>query len=132
MRAAKQLMVTVFAVCLVCLLASPALHAQEHVVSPAQLQQATRSSAAARTREIHQVESFFASKPVQKAVRDTGFNLKQVQQAIPTLSNQELAQLSRKTHNLQNNFAAGALTHTEVAWIIGVAAVVVIILAIKA
>ncbi len=59
--------------------------------------------------------------------------MKQVQQAIPTLSDQELAQLARQTDRIQNDFAAGALSNEQLTYIIiALATAVVVILILKA
>jgi hypothetical protein len=131
LRSVKRFMPFVF-ICSLALVASQSLPAQEHVVSTAGLHQAVMSAAAVRKNNIHEVETFLASKPVQKVVKKSGFDLKEVRQAVPSLTDQELAQLAKTTKKAQSGFAAGALTHEQLTLIIVAGIVVIIILALKA
>ncbi|MGH9327036.1 MAG: PA2779 family protein [Terriglobia bacterium] len=128
----KRLLVLIFTCSFALLLVTQSLHAQEYVVPASTLHQALMSSAAVRKNNIRKVETFLSSKRVQNVARKSGYDLKEVKQAVPSLSDQELARLAKTTQATQSDFAAGALSHEEVAGIIVVAAIVVIILAIKA
>lgn len=132
LRNAKMLVVITFIACLGLVLSAPSLQAEDHVVSTANLHQAVMSSAAVRQNSVRKVEGFLSSPVVQDVARKSGYNLKEVQQAIPSLSDQELARLVKTTNQVQSGFAAGALTHTQLTLIIAAAIVVVIILALKA
>lgn len=105
------------------------LAAQKHVISPAELQQTALSAAQARQNNIAKVEDFFSSRQAQKALKSAHLDTVQIKQAIPTLSNQELAQLASKTGKAEKNFAAGALTNQQITYILialGTAIVVII------
>lgn len=126
--------VVIFTACLFALISSPRqLPAEDHVIPQAALHQAMVNAAAARQRNIAQVKDFFASKPVAGALKKGGINLRQVQQAVPNLSDQELAELATRTQKIQNDFAAGALTNEHLTYIvIALATAVVVILILKA
>jgi hypothetical protein len=111
---------------------SPA--AQDHVVSLADLHQAVNSAAQQRQANISQVKNFFSSKPVEKTLKSAHLDAVQIQKAIPTLSDQELAQLSSQTKKVQSDFAAGSLTNQQLTYIIialGTAVLLLIIFVAK-
>lgn len=91
------------------------------------------NATAARQQKIAQVKGFFASKPVASALKKGGVNLRQVQQAVPNLSDQELAELATRTQKIQNDFAAGALTNEHLTYIvIALATAIIVVLILKA
>lgn len=109
---------------------SPSLvAARNHVVSPAELQKATTSSAATRQENQAKVETFFSSKLARQALESAHLNSVQIKSAIPSLNNQELARLASKADKTQANFAAGALTTEQTTIIIIAAAIVIIVIA---
>lgn len=112
------------------LLQAPSLMAaQNHVVSPAELQQTTVSAARTRQQNISKVEKFFSSKRAEKALKSAHLSPVQIKRAVPSLSNQELARLASRADKAQKNFAAGALTNLQITYILialGTAVVVLI------
>ncbi|HLI34911.1 MAG TPA: PA2779 family protein [Terriglobia bacterium] len=129
----KNLIAYAFAFFFVLYLPCQTRSAQDHVVSTQGLHQALVRSSATRQNNISKIEKFFSSQPAQAALKKTKLNMKQVQQAIPALSNQELAQLARQTDKIQNDFAAGALTNQQLTYIIiALATAVIVILIVKA
>lgn len=123
-----------FAVTLVALFAVPqTVRADEHVVSPSDLQQQTINAAKARQEKIQSVRGFFNSEPARKALRSARIDSNKVQNAIAQLSDAELAQLAAKTNAAQKDFAAGALSNQDLTYIIiALATAVVIIILVKA
>jgi hypothetical protein len=112
---------------------APQLSAQQHLVSPAELHQALINAAKGRRENLARVEGFFSSTPVQAILRKTGINPKQVHRAIPALSDRELAQLAARTGQIQNKFAAGALSNQQLTYIaIALATAVIVILIFEA
>jgi hypothetical protein len=109
----------------------PALSAaQDHVVSPTELQQAAASKARTRQENIAQVQSFVSSQPVQKAMKTARLDPVQVRKAVPTLSDAELARLASQSAKAQKDFAAGALTNEQLTYIaIALAAAVIVLIA---
>lgn len=103
--------------------------AHDHLVSPQTLQNQLSDSAATRQKNIETVRSFLSSPVADQAIRDAHYNPEQVRNAIPTLSDHELADLSARAQDAQQKFAAGALSKTEIG-LIAVAFVVLIIVII--
>lgn len=129
----KNVVLTALAFFLAAAFALPAFSAQNHLVSSKDLHQAIIRYASSRENNIKQVKGFFSSPPIQKALEKSGMNLKQVQQAIPSLSDQELAQLAQRTNKIQSDFAAGALTNQQLTYIvIAIATALIIILIFEA
>ena len=111
---------------------SPALHAQAHVVSPADLQKEVVSAAKTRQDRVDQIEQFLSSDKAKKAFSSAGIDAKQVTSAIPTLSDEELAQLSARASKAQTDFAAGTITDHDLTLIIlAIAILVLLIVAIR-
>ncbi len=129
----RNVIVCAFTLLFVLSLPCQMLSAQDHVVSTRGLHQALVKSSATRQTDISKIERFFSSQPAQAALKKARLNMKQVQQAIPTFSDQELAQLARQTDRIQNDFAAGALSNEQLTYIIiALATAVVVILILKA
>jgi hypothetical protein len=103
--------------------------AQDHLVSPQTLQHQLSDSATTRQKNIETVNNFLSSPIADQAIRDAHYNPEQVRNAVPTLSDQELASLSTRAQDVQQKFAAGALTKTEIG-LIAIAFVVLIIVII--
>lgn len=80
---------------------------QDHIVSSQALQQQVESNSAERQRNIDTLENMLTLPEAQKAMRDAKVNPEQVKQAIPTLSDKELADLGARTRKAQQQFAAG-------------------------
>ena len=102
---------------------------QGHLVSPQAMQDQLARSAADRQKNIETVKRFFSTPIADKAIRDAHYDPEQVQRAIPTLSDQELANLAARSNQVQQEFVAGRLTKTELG-LIAVAFVVLIIVII--
>ena len=102
--------------------------AQDHVVSPAELQQATASAACSRQQKIDKVEKFFSSEQAEKALKSAHLDAVQVKKAVPTLNDKELARLASRADKAQKDFAAGALTNQQITYILIALATAVIVL----
>ena len=112
--------------------AMPALRAQQassddHLVSPAQLQQQVQSASATRQANIDSLTRFLSTPTAEKAMRDAKIDPAQVKSAIPTLSDQELAALSQRATQAQHDFAAGTLSNQTLLIIILVLVAVILI-----
>ncbi|HXH51038.1 MAG TPA: hypothetical protein VNM47_16995 [Terriglobia bacterium] len=130
MRSSTSRILTASLVCaLTCVLQTPLLAAaQNHIVSPAELQQATASAAHARQQNIDKVEKFFSSEQAEKALKSAHLDAVQVKKAVPTLSDQELARLASQADKAQKDFAAGALTNQQITYILIALATAVIVI----
>lgn len=107
-------------------LAQPA-HAQDHLVSPAQLQQHMDAASAARQKNIDTLTGFLSSPTAVQAMKSHGIDPVQVKNAIPNLSNSELASLSARAAHAQQNFAAGNLSNNDMLLIILILVIVILI-----
>ncbi|HVB86083.1 MAG TPA: hypothetical protein VNK23_05375 [Candidatus Dormibacteraeota bacterium] len=104
--------------------------APSHVISPDQLQRDVQSASAARQQNIKEVENFLATPGARQAVESSHINYQQVKDAVPQLSNQELAHLAQVSQRAQNQFAAGSLSDRDLLWIlVGVAVIILIVVA---
>ena len=101
--------------------------ASEHIVSSKALQQQVESSSATRTKNVENLRQFMSTPTAQKAMRDAKIDPVQVQNAIPTLSDSELANLSLRASDAQQKFSAGALTNNMLTLIIVLIAVIIIV-----
>jgi len=111
---------------------SPFVAARAQVVSPSELHQAITAAANARQKDLDDVRSFFSSESVRATLKAGKVDYKKVDQAIATLSPEELARLAARTNQIQKDFAAGALTNQELTYIVIALATAVIILVIVA
>lgn len=80
---------------------------QDHIVSSQTLQQQVETSSAARQKNIDTLNQLVSTPTAQKAMQDAHIDPQQVKSAIPTLSNQDLANLAARATNAQQEFAAG-------------------------
>ena len=103
-----------------------------HVVSPAELQSNVLRTSRERTQNQKTLRSFLSSAQVQEAMRSAHINPTQVQSAIPSLSDSELAQLAARASHAQQDFAAGALSREALLIIVIAVVVVIIVVAVKA
>ena len=127
----RQSVRPLIALLLVTLFLIPAdLRAQNHLVSPADLQKQVMTASQQRQHNLETLQQFLSSPLAEKAMKDANINPRQVQSAIPALSDQELAQLSARADKAQRDFAAGDLSQRDILLII--LAVVVLVLIIVA
>ena len=123
-----------FAVCalMVSGVFSAQLYAQTHVVSSADLHKEVVAASDARQQHVDQVMKFLSSEQAKKALSAAGVESSKVTSAIPTLSDQELADLSARASKAQADFAAGTLSDHDLTLIIlAIAILVLLIVAIR-
>lgn len=100
---------------------------QEHIVSTQTMQQDLQASSATRQKNVETLAKFMSTPVAEKAMRDAKIDPVQVQKAIPTLSDQELANLSTRATDAQQKFSAGALSNNMLTLIIVLIAVIIIV-----
>ena len=106
--------------------------AQSHVVSPADLQNALTASTQERQKNIEAVRQFISTPVAEKALKSAHIDAKQVKDAIPQLSDGELAQLAARANKAQAEFAAGRLTDRDLIIIlVAIVALILIIVAVR-
>jgi hypothetical protein len=101
--------------------------AEEHIVSSQSLQQKLQNSAATRQQEIATLSEFMSTPTANKAMRDAHIDPVQVQKAIPTLSDRDLASLSARASDAHQKFSAGVLGSGMLTLIIVLIAVIIIV-----
>lgn len=99
----------------------------EHIVTSKALQQNLESSSAARQKDVETLSRFMSTPTAEKAMRDAKVDPVQVQKAIPTLSDSELANLSARATDTQQKFSAGVLGSSTLTLIIVLIAVIIIV-----
>lgn len=108
---------------------SSSLHAQaDHIVPRQELRSAVQSAAQQRHADIEKINSLFRSSEVSSTLKKTGIQLEQVTEAVPLLSNEELAVLSARAEQIESDIAAGALTNQQITYIIIALATAVLVL----
>ena len=130
---ASHLLELLFILLLGSVLANPeAVLAQNHVVTPADLQKDVAGASFTRQKNLVQVEGFISSTEAQQAMKSAHINSQQVKNAIPQLNDDELAGLSARSEKAQKDFAAGNITDRDLLIIlVGIAALVLIIVAVR-
>ena len=118
----------------IALLSTQNLYAQGSIVGPSELKEAIARAASARQKNLDQVQSFFSSDPVRAAMKTSNMNVERVQQAVSSLSADELARLAIRTQKIQTDFAAGSLSNQDLTYIVialGAAVLVLIVVAAR-
>jgi len=130
---ASHLLELLFILLLGAVLAAPqAVLAQNHVVTPSDLQKDVAAASSTRRTNLAQVEGFLSSTEAQQAMKSVHINPQQVKNAVPQLSDDELAQLSARSDKAQKDFAAGRISDRDLLVIlIGFAALILIIVAVR-
>jgi CHASE3 domain sensor protein len=118
---------------------SPALQAQQslptgaqnspidsHIVSSADMQHQLDLAATTRKSDIDNLSQFLSSPIAEQAMKTSHVDSSEVRNAVPTLSNAELANLSGRASHAQQQFAAGALSRDGM--IIAILGIVIIVL----
>lgn len=108
------------------------LLADTHVVSMAELQAQTRAAGQARQNNLSTLRQFLSSPAAGKALAGAHINARQVQSAVSSLSDQELAQLASRAGKAQADFAAGTMSDRDLLLIlVAIAALILIIVAVR-
>lgn len=105
--------------------------AQDHVVPPSDLQKDVSAVSATRQKNLAQVEGLLSSPAAQQAMKSAHIDPQQVKNAIPQMSDDELAQLSARSEKAQKDFAGGRISDRDLLIIlVGIAALILIIVAV--
>lgn len=106
--------------------------AQNHVIPSSRLQNDVAAASALRHQNISQVEAFFALPQARQALESAHIDYRQVTNAVPQLSDKDLARLAQLSQKSQKDFAAGTMTNHDLLLIlVGVAVLILIIVAVK-
>ena len=106
--------------------------AQNHVVSPSELQSAAVASTQARQRNLDTLQRFVSTPAAEKALKSAHMDAQEVKNAVAQLNDQELAQLASRANRAQSDFAAGNLSDRDLIIIlVCIAALILIIVAVR-
>ena len=106
----------------------PDLHAQTHVVPPADIHNELVSATQARKKNLEKATRLFSSDEAQKALKSAGMDPARVKSAVTTLSDAGLARLAARADQIQNDFAAGQFSQRDLLIILVVLAIVILII----
>ena len=114
------------------LVAPPSAMAQDHVVSSAEIQKDVAASASLRQKNQAQLEQFISTPEAQKALKSAHVDAAQVKNAMSSLNDEELAQLSARSEQAQKDFVAGRLSDRDLIIILlAIVALILIIVAVR-
>ena len=114
------------------LTSSGAVLAQDHVVSPVEIQKDAAGASATRQQQVQQLDGFLSSKEAQKALKSAHMDPQEVKNAVGQLDDEDLARLSARAEKTQREFAAGSLSDRDLLIIlVCVAALILIIVAVR-
>jgi c-di-GMP-related signal transduction protein len=103
----------------------------DHIVSPSDLQKATVDASQQREQNLDTLRKFLSSEKAHQALQTAHVNPQEVQQAVSSLSDAELAQLATRANKAQNDFAAGNIdNHDLLIILVGIAVLILIIVAV--
>lgn len=106
--------------------------AQDHVVAPSSIQRDVAAASSAREKNQEQLETFVSSPQAAQALKTVHLNVNQVKNALPNLSNEEMAQLAARSQGAQADFAAGRISDRDLIFILlGIVALILIIVAVR-
>jgi hypothetical protein len=115
-----------------CLAPNTAL-ADDHVVSAAELHGRLAAATQARQSNVSKIQDFLTAEPVRQALRSAGLDAHQLELAVPSLSDEELGRLAALSAKAQADFRGGALSRTELMYIIiALATALIVLLIVKA
>jgi hypothetical protein len=108
------------------------LLAETHVVSPSDLQQQLVETTRDRQNNLSAVRGFLSTATAERAMKSASIDPQKVQNAVSSLSDEELANLAQRANKAQADFAAGGLSDRDLIWIIlAIAVLVLIIVAVR-
>jgi hypothetical protein len=115
------------------ILTSPgAALAQDHVVSPGEIQRDAAGASTARQQHVQQLNGFLSSKEAQQALKSAHMEPQEVKNAVGQLDDDDLTRLSSRAENAQREFAAGNISDRDLLIIlVAVAALILIIVAVR-
>jgi hypothetical protein len=108
------------------------LLAQTHVVSAADLEKELLTASQSRQHNLQAVQQFLSTPRAEKAMKSAQIDPRQVQVAVSTLDDEELARIASRADKAQVDFKAGALGERDLIWIIlAIAVLILVIVAVR-
>lgn len=106
--------------------------AQNHVVSPTELQKEVVAASQTRQRNIDTLQQLLSSPAAEKAIKSAQMDPRQVKNAVSALNDQDLARLAARADKANADFAAGTLSDRDLILIIvAIAVIILIIVAVR-
>jgi hypothetical protein len=103
----------------------------DHIVSSSDMQKAVADTGRTRQQNLDTLSRFFSSDKARQALESSHIDAQQVQSAVATLDDQELAQMAARTDKSQQDFAAGRMSdHDRLIILVCIAALILIIVAV--
>ena len=113
--------------------AMTALAQESHVVPLTQLHQDAARATEGREANLAKVAGFLSSDAARESLRAVKIDGDRVMQALPLLSDEEVARLASRAEQAQSDFSAGALSNLHLTYIvIALATAVIILIIVKA
>lgn len=106
--------------------------AQNHVVSPTELQKEAVAASQTRQHNIDTLQQLLSSPAAEKAIKSAQMDPRQVKSAVSSLDDQDLARLAARADKANADFAAGTLSDRDLILIIvAIAVIILIIVAVR-
>ncbi|HEX5085904.1 MAG TPA: hypothetical protein VFY40_28050, partial [Blastocatellia bacterium] len=106
--------------------------AQSHVVNQTDIHKELVNAAQTRQQNLQKVKNLFSSDETRKALEAARISPEKVDDAVSTLSDDELARLASRADKIDRDFAAGRLSDRDLLIVlVGIAALVLIIVAVR-
>jgi hypothetical protein len=106
--------------------------ATDHLVSPSEMQRAAVEASTQREQNLNALKALFSTEKAQRALQSAHMDPRKVENAVSSLSDQELAQLAARANKAQGDFAAGSLSDRDLlVLLIAIAALILIIVAVR-
>jgi hypothetical protein len=106
--------------------------AENHLVSPAELQKEAVAATQSRESHLRTMNDFLSSASAEKALQSAHLDPAKVKTALSKLSDEELAQMAKRADKAQASFAAGDISTRDLTFmILGVAVLVLVIVAVR-
>lgn len=103
------------------------LNAQQHLVSPAELEQHIRTASGARQSDLRDVREFFSSQAAAGRL-PSALDAARIDEIVPFLNDSELARIADTTRSIDRDLAAGALSNEHLTYIVIALATAVIVI----
>lgn len=102
---------------------------QDHLVTSQSLEQQVQSTSHTRQQNIETINNMLSTPIAERAMRDAHYDPIQVRTAVPTLSDQELANLATRAADVQQKISGGVLGFGVITLLV-IAVIILIVVAI--
>lgn len=113
------------------LFSTQTLLAEDHLVSPSDMQQDMHAASQVRQQNEQQLRSFLSTAEAQRAIKAAKMDPQQVTNAVGQLSNDDLSRLAARSAAAQKDFAAGRIDdHDLLVILVCVAVLILVVVAV--